>query len=324
MSVAPVIELKVVIPDEVYQKIMWWIHKSNHEVSGFGSLDFDQATGIFTVRDAILLKQHVGPAMTEIDPVSLGKAMYEQRNEVNALKWHWHSHVDMGVFWSADDQTLIRNLGSQGWIVASVFNKKREIKSAFFTMMDIGIMGTVKKQELFLDDIPSSIKRYIAKDLCDQWDKEYSEHVSVRSLPAARSYETNYWQPGNFSKPGFVAKATRDIKNLPVNGSSYSSAEYNHSGFKWSYAYKKWVYNPMYDLSVNSDAAIIQGVLTMDKEEIEVAFTYWKDRTFQFAIHYKDACNIQKPLFGDDEPKTEAAKPGFTEAEVTEMLENMQ
>ncbi len=265
-------DAKLIIPDDVYQKIMWWINKSHHEVSGFGSLDFDPATGIFTVRDAILLKQEVAPTSTEIDPAALGKAMYEMRGEVNALKWHWHSHVNMGVFWSGDDRTLIKNLGSQGWIVATVFNKKRELKSAFYTMVDIGVMGIIKKQELFLEDIPSTIQRYIPDALCEAWDKSYDEHVTVasaRSLTPVGSGAATYWK----KKTGFVDKTNRN----PVTKGDKKYYDHDEFGYRWSHKYDRWVYNPVYDQQLKTDEEIIDALLTMDDEEIECADWYTGD-----------------------------------------------
>lgn len=145
---------KLIIPDLVYRKIMHWINKANFEVSGFGSLDYNESENEFTVRDVILLRQEVGPGSAEIDANAMNKAMFDMREEPNALKWHWHSHVNMGVFWSADDMEIIRSLGQQGWIFATVFNKREEKKSAFLTTTQV--LG--RPHDIFVDDIPTSVQ----------------------------------------------------------------------------------------------------------------------------------------------------------------------
>lgn len=278
------LSLKVVIPDEVMQKIMWWIFKSNHEVSGFGSLDFDPKTGTFTVRDAILLKQEVGPASTEIDPISIGKAMYEMRDQPNALKWHWHSHVDMSVFWSQDDKDLIKNLGSQGWIVASVFNKKREMKSAFYALVETKFGEIVANQELFLEDIGTHVQRYIAADEAAAWDKQYEEHVSVQK---AAVYVPGHYFPTT-ELMGFV-RCSKDRTNRPKPTGNNYAYEFDKEGFKWSWKFERWTYNPIYDEELQEDPEAIEAmILTMDDEEVDIAYNYYDDKEKLFKQYYDE------------------------------------
>lgn len=288
------LSLKLVIPDEIMQKIMWWIHKSNHEVSGFGSLDFDKESGTFTVRDAILLKQEVGPASTEIDPVSIGKAMYEMREEPNALKWHWHSHVDMGVFWSQDDRKLIENLGGQGWILASVFNKKREMKSAFYAKVEsrFGEIETVQDQ--FLDDIPTHIQRFVDPSVADQWDKEYAEHVSVAKV-ITTMYDGYHYPSSNLL--GFVKEAKRKTKKSKPKD-HMGSYDYDDRGLKWSWKFERWAYNPVFDKALQTEAEILEAILTMDDEEVDTAYDYYGDRENTFKILYKKV--LAEWSIGDD------------------------
>ena len=190
-------DFKFIIPKDIYQKIMWWINKANFEVSGFGSLDWDKDTNTFTVRDAILLRQKVGPTSAEIDPAAMGKAMFMMKDQPNALKWHWHSHVNMGVFWSNDDMEIIRSLGQQGWIFASVFNKKEECKTAFLTQVEV--FG--RPHDLFVDDIKTTIMDYLPKEFTDQLDKEYDALVS-RDTPAYTPVSA-YDYPGRSAYDGF-------------------------------------------------------------------------------------------------------------------------
>lgn len=277
-------DYKIVVPDAVFQKIMWWINKSEHEVSGFGSLDFDETSGVFLVRDAILMKQEVGPTSTEIDPVAIGKAMYEMRAEPNALKWHWHSHVNMDVFWSSDDRALIKNLGEKGWICATVFNKRREMKSAFYTMMEVKAMEQTRMKELFIDDIPTTIQRLLPAELWQAWDKSYEEHVKpivAKSYPHSNFHNRREEVP----KKGFIDKAKRNVEHLK----NFKQYDHDDDGFRYSYLHDRFLYNPMYDKSLKNEDDIIMMIQTMDHEEVDAAKRFYENRNGEFEKLYDKA-----------------------------------
>lgn len=254
---------KLEIPDEIFQKIMWWMNKANFEVSGFGSLDFNAKENVYTVRDVILLKQKVGAASTEIDPHSLGRAMFRMKDEPNALKWHWHSHVNMGVFWSQDDRELIRSLGQKGWIIATVFNLKKEHKTAFQTQVQL--MG--RPHDIFVDDIPTHIQRYLAADLCAALDKEYDDNVSR---------ETVVYSP---HLPGWVDRDYGDhypaLHNPlhTLDGSRWEkfkdvilADDYDEHGY--AQTANDWVYNPCYDASLKDQEEKFLAIAEMTEAEV--------------------------------------------------------
>lgn len=297
-------EYKLIIPDLVYQKIMWWMNKANFEVSGFGSLDYDHPTRTFTVRDAILLKQEVGPASTEIDPVAIGKAMYEMREEPNALKWHWHSHVDMGVFWSGDDRTLIHNLGSQGWILATVFNRKHERKTAFLTTIEV--MG--EKETYFIDDIETRVKRLIDQELCSEWDRQYEEKVKQAPVAQFGGYlggsrwssggqgnlDDTDWNSRLAKREGFVENSERSLpEGVDMGKLSYTP---NKEGWRYSHMFKRAVYNPLFDESLTTEEEKLAMIFTMDAEEVEAAFHYdpGRGKKYDFDRLYEKALKIHK------------------------------
>ena len=269
----------LVIPPLVMQKIFWWINKSSHEVSGFGHLDHDPDTNTFTVRDAILIKQEVGPTSTEIDPVALGKAMFETRAEHNALKWHWHSHVDMGVFWSADDKELIRSLAQQGWIVASVFNKKKECRTAFSGMCEVLGMP----HEIFVDNIPTCIETPLAEHLIEQWDGEYAEKVAPERRAAyqpgypgeaySRYPMTKQYPPHQTRTTDEDSEAEEMKKVLPIgerdDGAPVRNVTYDDYGHKYVYSLDRWIYNPHFDRSLQTDRERMEEITQMDPEEID-------------------------------------------------------
>lgn len=161
------------IESMVFQKIMFWVDKAPGEVSGLGKLTIDKDTGIIKITEAILVKQVNGAASTELDPQAVGKAMYAMRDVPGHLNFWWHSHVNMQVFWSGTDMNTIREIGQHGFLVSTVFNKKREMKSSFYRKADEIFAET------FIDDIPTKIIDMIPVNFIEEWTKEFNEKCEV-------------------------------------------------------------------------------------------------------------------------------------------------
>jgi hypothetical protein len=169
--------MELVIPEHVYRKVMHWVNKSSIEVSGFGKVVRDPVTGSFEIVEAYLLEQEGGSAHTDIDDKALGKLMYTSKDAPGDLRWWWHSHVRMQTFWSSTDTATIKELGKQGWIVASVFNQMEEIKSAL-CYQTTSIFG----QDLQLhDDIKTSILYNVDEAEIAQWDEEFTAKVKQKA-----------------------------------------------------------------------------------------------------------------------------------------------
>ena len=183
---------KIVIGREAYDKIMHYVHKAKFEISGFGNVQIIK--GVPTVTDIILIKQENSPAETEMDGDAIAKAMYDHHisGMEGELKFWWHSHVNMSVFWSATDMATINSLTEQGWWTHGVFNKKNEYKCAysnndpfpvFLDDLDMEIdEDLISDDELYnayieLDAAKDKIKKQIGKD-CDE---KFEELVTDRT-----------------------------------------------------------------------------------------------------------------------------------------------
>lgn len=201
---------KVFIENEVYRKIMYWVNKSNYEVSGLGTLTVE-ADNTLRVRSAMLLPQKNGATHTDIEPEDVGKLMFQLRNEPGDLRFWWHSHVDMPVFWSGTDMDTIRKIGAGGWFLSTVFNKKRELRSAFYSVN--GMNTPWGLSSLFLDELETSVGPFV-DPLQEIWDAEYTKNVTnvyvTRPTYGYGGYgdqwedEDGTWVPGQ----GYVPKGT--------------------------------------------------------------------------------------------------------------------
>lgn len=171
---------KVIIDNEVYRRIMHWINKSDHEVSGLGMVSL-QPDGILRVIHAMLLPQVNTGTSTDIEPEDAAKMLFKCKDLPGDLRFWWHSHVNMEVFWSGTDMDTIRKIGAGGWFLSTVFNKKREMRSAFYS-----VNGTVTPwgtHPLFQDLLDTRVEPFLEQN-AERWDAEYAENVRARVYPS--------------------------------------------------------------------------------------------------------------------------------------------
>jgi len=177
--------LIIQINDLVWQKVFHWIEKSPVEVSGLGKVVFDDKTGVFNVIDAYLVEQENGPAETEMKADAIAKLMAETFREPGRLCWWWHSHVNMPAFWSGTDHATIRDLGGAGWVIATVFNKKREYRSAYYQ---------AAPNKMLIDNIHTETLQVLSADLVKAWDDEYDNKVKEKkSYYGWQGHKGNYY-----------------------------------------------------------------------------------------------------------------------------------
>lgn len=247
----------------VMNKIMHWMKAAApKECSGYGSIEFDPKTQKFTVVDATVLNDGVSGAYTEISPEKMGKLMNKLRHS-NSTRWWWHSHVNMGAFWSGTDKDTIIELGQKGWQVATVFNLRRELRTAMCTRVEV--LGN--PHDMFVDEIPTTIMHSIPKELMDQWDKEFEEiktPAPVKSIypPSSYSYPPYY-------RSGAVTPMSGAIRTRSTGG--LSDHEWDESGF--ARIDGETVYNPARDWEITYQECVeeMQG---MEPGEVAALMQY--------------------------------------------------
>lgn len=187
---------KVIIPSEIVEKIRYWCHKAGKdEISGLGHAQADM-DGNIRILSTLLLPQQNGSTVTDIEADAVAKAMYQTKDLPGELKWWWHSHVDMGVFWSGTDLDTIKKFGQGGWIVATVFNKKNEQKSAYFAPN--AIQYPWGNAEIFHEEI-ETILNNVNDPKVKEWEKEFDDNV--------RKKYTDWGYPTvNYSRPPEISK----------------------------------------------------------------------------------------------------------------------
>lgn len=160
------LNVQVNIEEEAYQKIMHWIRKAgSYEVSGLGNVIYDHATKTFTVDEVYLLKQENSGTETDISAEAVGKLMFEHHKskKKGELRFWWHSHANMDVFWSRTDLDTIAQLAEGGWFLNTVFNAKEEMLSSFY-MTDPMISFADELETFIMEQADAeTIKKALAK-----------------------------------------------------------------------------------------------------------------------------------------------------------------
>ena len=212
-------EIEVIIAPEVYQKVMYWVNKSKVEISGFGKVEFNGTQLLVT--EAYLLDQENTSSTTDINADAMAKLMYESRDDAGHLNWWWHSHVNMDVFWSGTDRSTIRQVGEQGWCLATVFNKKDEMRSAYYQR------GTEFLPEIFIDDLDTDSRAIVAADAITAWEDEFKKKCKTKQFPQ--------WKGGKQGKSGkqhgkngqWKKKGTTVLGTTPSHGGMNTNLKKN-------------------------------------------------------------------------------------------------
>lgn len=222
---------KIVIAEMAYEKTMHWIKKAPGEVSGFGLTEMlrtDKGVPYFYVHDSYIMQQVNASAETEIDYsafADLRKRLAEEgvETETRQLRWWWHSHSTMGVFWSGQDKTTIHSLAEPGWIIATVLNKKAESRSAYAQGHDEYPVALLMDEIEFIVDGQTVIDPWAEQR--EAWDADFQEHCKVRTYTYSGGGASGH---GNF-RGGSYAGGTQS-KGAQTTSSSTSAGSSTGQG----------------------------------------------------------------------------------------------
>jgi proteasome lid subunit RPN8/RPN11 len=119
---------KIVISQFNWLKILEYAQQCPTEISGFGSIIVNENDEVEVNELFPLLPQVCTGVETDPDLTSLVVSPYSKRVGL----W-WHSHVNMGCFWSGTDDKCIESLGetSLKYLLSIVVNKKGEYRCRF-------------------------------------------------------------------------------------------------------------------------------------------------------------------------------------------------
>ncbi len=211
------------IEEDVYNKVQYWIDKTDVEVSGLGRIVYDAERHVWRVVSAYLVDQVNSVADTELNAEAIGRLMFETKDDPGQLNWWWHSHHNMDVFWSSTDLAAIEELGEHGFFVETVFNKLRESLSCVYQNVPF---------RMFSNELDFEIV-YTASPAHKEWDDEFDEKVSektwaVKSVPLTSPFSL----PQYSSERALFEEYDADFEDfngpfLPEGDDPHSEHSYN-------------------------------------------------------------------------------------------------
>ncbi len=125
---------KVAVPEKVWKRLLAYIDACPMEVGGLGTIE--RQDGKLVVTDVFLLDQEVSGVSTVLDQTAVAKFLVgwvRDGKDPSILRFWWHSHADMAVFWSETDMETIRQFTQGNWLVSLVGNRRRETRTRITT-----------------------------------------------------------------------------------------------------------------------------------------------------------------------------------------------
>ncbi len=96
-----------------------YVNLCKYEIQGFGTCSLDVVNNVVKVHKIFILPQSVSSVSAEIDEKDLAELLeFAVKNDIDTetIKFWWHSHVDMGAFWSGTDLATIE-LFRNKWMI---------------------------------------------------------------------------------------------------------------------------------------------------------------------------------------------------------------
>ena len=197
------------IDPTVLKKIMYYTQAADGEVSGLGTILKDER-GRHVVNKVFLLEQEASGADTELKPEAISTLMVDmmKKNEdPAALKFWFHSHANMGVFWSGTDDSCAETL-SKEYAFSLVVNKsgERRCRLDLYNPFRITFDG-IRVEELIQED--ETLKKICEQEVKEKVKSPYERYQNWRE-DNDYSYNNGYfhnnqknglnWRGGNQGK----------------------------------------------------------------------------------------------------------------------------
>ena len=171
---------------EVMRRIGYYTQAADGEVSGLGTIKKDDK-GRHVVSNVYLLEQEASAADTELKPEAISTLMTDMmkaNQDPATLKFWWHSHATMQVFWSGTDDACAETL-SREFAFSLVVNKagdkkcRLDLYNPFRITFDGVKVEILPEEDIRLKEACEAEVREKVKSASERWsnwrDKEYTD-----------------------------------------------------------------------------------------------------------------------------------------------------
>ena len=161
--------MKLQLTKDQHDEISEYVKQCSDEIGGLGTILFDD-NGTAHVEQLFMVKQKVHGSTCELDPEDINRVMFEvfEKDCKGQLCFWWHSHVNMGVTPSGQDDTTMAQIGNAGYSIAMIINKRGEMSCRYHQKhpkLTVKIDVDVKKEaNLKLEaEVKANIEKYVSK-----------------------------------------------------------------------------------------------------------------------------------------------------------------
>jgi hypothetical protein len=216
----------------VMKRIHYYAAAAEGEVSGLGTIIKDDK-GRHIVNAVYLLEQESSGADTDLKPEAISKLMIDIMNKNEdpaALKFWWHSHANMGVFWSGTDDTCAETL-SREYAFSLVVNKQREMRCRLdlyapfrITFDGVKVTELVQEDDNLKEECEKEVKEKVRTptERWKNWHDKDRTPGGYTGYPDAYGYE-GYSHVGD--KLGWKDKKKEEVSRVTVDEKTASDIE---------------------------------------------------------------------------------------------------
>ena len=169
---------RIFIAPVAQAKIDNWVKICPKEISGLGTVEV-LPDGTLMIDQVYLLKQECTASDTELDSFAITELMGSlPQDKREKLRFWWHSHVNMDVFWSGTDLSAIQTLRStvKDFLISIVYNKRGQYKARLDVMAPF-CNTHFDNQPLYKDASPDYLYMMKAQEIAE--DTTLTEYQRV-------------------------------------------------------------------------------------------------------------------------------------------------
>lgn len=191
--------MNLLIPSKVEQKLNAYVKSVSTEIAGMGKAVISEAGNIMLL-DVAIYDQEVTGGTADLSSEALARFQTEliQKGESpkDWIVW-WHSHANMGAFFSNTDTTTINSSNEFQYLVSLVVNKKRERKARLdlyhpfrFTQDNLEIIVESPQEEVsqeIKDEVEAKVKIKTYNWQGSSTSKERGQGKGLFKLPSGHT-----------------------------------------------------------------------------------------------------------------------------------------
>lgn len=189
---------KLIYSARAYLKMMALVLYNHEEVGWHATVRRGEADNEFIVEDVLVFPQIVDPTNVDVDDLEYDKWQWFalESEQFEAMKFHGHSHVNMGVHPSGKDDAyrkkILEQLPDDSFYIFSIWNKKFDMEVTIYDNAnnivyesedvdwDIAVEGEMIGK--FLDDTKNKIKHRKAEVKKNTEHKSWEEYIKERDI----------------------------------------------------------------------------------------------------------------------------------------------